>query len=351
MTPPAAASGMDAPRRATPSPATPSPATPGSGTVLVTSRSFSSGSVDLDARLAASGLDVVRGPANHDVESLQPALAVAVAWIAGTGPITAQHLALAPDLQIVARYGVGTDSVDLAAAAAAAIPVSNTPGANSEAVAEHAVALTFAALRAVPSADRRVRVGDWGVTRGRQLAGSTVGVVGFGRIGRAVAGRLSALGCNVLVHDPFVHDDVLRAAGCETATLDRIAGDCAVVSLHVPGGETLVDGPWVASCAPGQVLVNTARAGLVDETAVADGLRSGHLRAYAADTLSTESATESPSPLLAPDLADVVVLTPHLGAQTVEAVDLMGSMAVDNVLAVLAGGEPVHPVTLEGTLR
>ncbi|GAA1158751.1 NAD(P)-dependent oxidoreductase [Ornithinicoccus hortensis] len=96
--------------------------------------------------------------------------------------------------------------------------------------------------------------------------------------------------------------------------------------------------------ATGQVLVNTARAGVVDEEAVAQGLSSGRLAAFAADTLATESASDDSSPLLHPDLAEQVVLTPHLGAQTVEAVDLMGSMAVDNVLAVLAGGDPVHPV-------
>ncbi|WP_256843003.1 NAD(P)-dependent oxidoreductase [Ornithinimicrobium cryptoxanthini] len=327
------------------------PAASESGVVLVTSRSFSSGSVDLTSRLTSLGLAVVRAPADHDLAALQPVLATAVAWIAGTGPVTAQHLAAAPRLRVVARYGVGTDSVDLGAAAAAGIPVTNTPGANSEAVAEHAIALSFAVLRALPSGDRRVRAGDWGVTRGRQLAGSTVGVVGFGRIGRAVAARLSALGCTVLVHDPFVPDSVVRAAGHQVASLDQIRDDCSLVSLHVPGGDLLVDSAWVASCAPDQVLVNTARAGLVDETAVAEGLRTGRLRGYAADTLSTESATDGASALLADEFADTVVLTPHLGAQTVEAVDLMGTMAVDNVLAVLAGDEPMHPVTLEGALR
>src|SRR5699024_2105108 len=123
----------------------------------------------------------------------------AAAWIAGTGPVTAKHLALAPQLRILARYGVGTDAVDLAAAAAAGVPVSNTPGANSEAVAEHALALILATLRAVPAGDRRVRAGDWSVTRGRQVAGATAGVIGFGRIGRALAGRLAALGCTILV--------------------------------------------------------------------------------------------------------------------------------------------------------
>lgn len=315
-----------------------------SGTVLVTSRSFSSGSLDLTARLTEAGLEVVRGPVDHDLEKLRPHLAGAVAWIAGTSPVTAEHLAGAPSLQVLARYGVGTDAIDLAAAGAAGIRVSNTPGANTEAVAEHAVGLTFAALRAVPAGDRRVRAGDWSVTRGRQLSGSTAGVVGFGRIGRSAAARFAALGCAVLVHDPFVPEETVREAGHEPASLERIATTCTVVSLHAPGGAVLVGTVWVGSCAPGQILVNTARAGLVDEHAVADGLLTGRLAAFAGDTLGTESAGDHSSPLLHPDLADRVVLTPHLGAQTVEAVDLMGSMAVDNVLAVLAGGDPVHPV-------
>lgn len=314
-----------------------------SGTVVVTSRSFSSGALDLVARLEEAGLAVVRRPPDHDPEALRPHLAGAVAWIAGTGPVGAAHLDLAPRLRVLARYGVGVDAVDLGASAARGVTVTNTPGANSEAVAEHAVALLFSVLRSVPAGDRRVRLGDWGVTRGRQLAGSTVGVVGFGRIGRGVADRLAALGCTVLVQDPWAPDDAVRSAGHEPAATDRLVRDCGVVSLHAPGGATLLDRAWVAACAPGQVVVNTARADLVDEEAVAEGLRTGRLGGYAADTLAVESSAGT-SPLLDPALADRVVVTPHLGAQTTEAVDLMGSMAVEGVLAVLAGREPAHPV-------
>lgn len=312
--------------------------------VLVTSRSFSSGTVDLVARLESAGLRVVRGPADHDLAALRPLLSDVVAWIAGTGPVTAEHLALAPRLRILARYGVGTDAVDLAAADAAGVVVTNTPGANTEAVAEHALALAFAALRRVPEGDRRVRSGAWSVVRGRQLAGATAGVVGYGRIGRRVAARLQALGCTVVVHDPFVTDEEVAAAGHERDSLERVAATCSVVSLHAPGGDVLVGRSWVAGCREGQVVVNTARAALVDEQSVADGLRSGRLGAFAADTLTTETGPGRGSPLLAPDLADRVVLTPHVGSQTDEAVDLMGTMAVEDVLAVLGGREPRHAV-------
>jgi D-3-phosphoglycerate dehydrogenase len=314
------------------------------GSVLVTSRSFSSGTVDLVARIEAAGLKVVRGPATHDLEELRPVLSEAVAWIAGTAPVTAEHLTAAHSLRVLARYGVGVDAVDLGAAAAAGVTVTNTPGANSEAVAEHAIALLFAALRAVPAGDRRVRRGDWRVLRGRQLSDSVAGVVGFGRIGRGTARRLAALGCEVLLHDPYVPAEEVTAAGASPVTLDELCERAAVVSLHAPGGACIVDAAWLQACLPGQVIVNTARSDLVDEHAVADSLRTGALAAYAADMLDDEGGGHEASPLLAEDLTDRVVITPHLGAQTSEAVDAMGGLAVDDVLAVLSGRAPAHPV-------
>ncbi len=315
-----------------------------SATVVVTSRSFSTGAVDLVARLENAGLTVVRAPATHDLEALRPVLPEAVAWIAGTGPVTAAHLAAAPALRVVARYGTGVDAVDLAAATRAGVVVTNTPGANSEAVAEHAIALVFALLRGVPAGDRRVRRGDWSVSRGRQLAGSVTGVVGLGRIGRATTQRLIALSCEVLAHDPYASDQEVLATGAKPATLEEVRNTARIVSLHAPGGSTLVDDQWLSGCPADQMVVNTARADLVDEAAVARALREGRLAGFAADTLATEAGAHHVSPLLADDLADRVLVTPHLGAQTREAVDTMGTLAVDDVLAVLAGRSPAHPV-------
>jgi D-3-phosphoglycerate dehydrogenase len=316
----------------------------GIGTVVVTSRSFSSGTVDLVGRLTEAGLTVVTGHSGHDAAELAPALVTASAWIAGTAPITTEHLERAPRLRIIARYGVGVDSVDLAAAARAGVLVTNTPGANSEAVAEHAVGLLFATARGIPAGDRRVRHDDWTISHGRQVAGSVAGVVGFGRIGRGAARRLSALGCDVLVHDPYVAEAEILAAGFRPASLRQLRSTAGLVSLHVPGGAPLIDAEWLAECAVDQIIVNTARADLVDEAALAGALRSGRVFAYAADTLAVEVGGAGPSPLLAGDLADRVVVTPHLGAQTVEAVDRMGSLAVADVMAVLEGREPAHPV-------
>ncbi len=316
---------------------------PPTRSVVVTSRSFSSGTLDLVGQLEAAGLQVVRAVTDHDLDALREPLAEAVAWVAGTAPVTAAHLALAPHLRVVARYGVGVDAVDVAAARAANVTVTNTPGANSAAVAEHAIGLLLAALRGIPAGDARVRSGIWDVTRGRQLAGSTAGVVGFGRIGREVAARLQALGCKVLVHDPHLPDDAIRGGGGEPVDLPTIRDGADVVSLHAPGGNVVIDASWVNHAKTGQTIVNTARGDLVDEEAVAGALRAGRLYAYAADTLAHEDGT-SRSPLLAADLADHVVVTPHLGAQTVEAVDRMGAMAVEAILDVLADRRPQHLV-------
>ena len=304
--------------------------------ILATSRSFGDGAADLAAQLDAAGHTLVRAASHHDVDELSGILPTVDAWVAGTGPVTAAHLALAPRLRVIARYGVGVEAVDVDEATRRGIVVTNTPGANADAVADHAVGLMLVALRHTVDGDRRVRAGDWSARRGRQLGAAVVGVVGFGRIGRGVAARLSGFGSRILAFDPYLPEADVRAAGAEPADVDAIFAAADVITLHAPGGQTLVDAARLALLRPGAVIVNTARADLVDEQAVADALRGGSLGAYAADMLAGDTAGGD-SPLLAADLADRVTVTPHLGAQTVEAVDLMGQGALDDALAVLDG--------------
>lgn len=318
--------------------------------VLVTSRSFSSGELPLTSELEAAGCRVVRGPADHDLEELRPLLASAAYWIAGTGPVTAGHLDAAPRLRLIARYGVGTEAVDLAAAAAREVLVTNTPGANTGAVADHAVALLLAALRDVSGGDRRVRKGDWQVRRTRQLGSLTVGVVGLGRIGRAVVTRLRGFGSLLLGHDPFLPAEELATLGVTAVSLDELAARSDIVTLHLPGQHPLVDAAFLARLKPTAILVNTARASLVDEPGVADALRAGRLHYYATDVLGSGTG-EPGSALLAEDLLDRTLFTPHTGAQTVEAVDRMGRGAVDAVLAMRRGERPANLVQLPAAVR
>ena len=313
-------------------------------TVVVTSRSFGQGSKDLIAQAAQSGLTLVWGPPHHALFELGPALATAEAWIAGTGPVTAEHMDQAPQLKVIARYGVGVEAVDLQAAAERGIVVTNTPGANSDAVADLALALMLNAVRHVTRGDRQVRHKDWSSLRGQELGALTIGIVGFGRIGQGVARRLSGFGATVLGADPYVQSGVFDDCGVRQASVDDVFEQCDVITLHAPGGQVLVTQARLAQMRPGAVLVNTARADLVDEEALARALRAGTLGAYASDVLSGDTAA-SESPLLAEDLAAVVIVTPHLGAQTVQAVDTMGQLALDNVRAVLEGGQALHPVS------
>ena len=293
-----------------------------------------------------AGCRLVTGPPDHDLDVLRDVLASATAWIAGAGPVSAAHLDAAPRLQLVARYGVGVEAVDLVAAADRGVLVTNTPGANSDAVADHAVALMLALLRDVTVGDRAVRGGSWQVRRGRQLGSMTVGLVGLGRIGRGVATRLRGFGTRVLGYDPYVDAESLRL-GVEEVDLPALAARSDIISLHLPGAEVIVDEAFLDLVRPTAMLVNTARASLVDESAVADRLRTGRLRGYAADVLGSEVGAAD-NPLLAADLAERTVLTPHVAAQTVEAVDAMGRGAVDAVLALLNDQQPPNIVSVPG---
>ncbi|TSA19949.1 MAG: hydroxyacid dehydrogenase [Actinomycetales bacterium] len=312
--------------------------------ILITSRSFSSGSLDLLEQLKAAGFEPKFADSKHDLTELAKELPSAIAWIAGTSEISADVMDLAPNLKIIARYGVGFESVDLSAARERGIVVTNTPGANSLAVAELTIGLAINALRAISTSAKQVRDANWSVVRGKQLEGSVVGIIGFGRIGRILAAKFKALGCDVWISDPFVNLKEITEAGFISKTVSEISTGAGIVSLNAPGDGAIVDKSWVTNAASGQVIINSARAELVDESAIADGLRSEKLFAYAADTLKGEKNSAT-SPLMADDISSKVTITAHLGAQTVEAVDLMGSMATANVLAILSGKPAINLVS------
>ncbi|WP_205746004.1 NAD(P)-dependent oxidoreductase [Egibacter rhizosphaerae] len=301
---------------------------------LVTSRSFASASRGPERRLERAGLTVRRGPSDHGMEGLRPLLDESVAWIAGTGPITTEHLDAAPRLEVIARYGIGVEAADLGAAAARGIRVTNTPGANSESVADHTLALLLALLRGV---GRNEPGSAPPPPQARELGALTVGLVGLGRVGRAVAERLQGFGGQVLGHDPsFADRPPAEAGNVRLCTLEELAATSDVVSLHRPGGETLVDRALLDRLPRRALLVNTARADLVDEPAVAEFLRSGRLGGYATDV-----GAGPDSPLRA---APNLIATDHVSAHTAEAIDRMGTMAAEEVVRALAGEPPANPV-------
>lgn len=306
--------------------------------ILISTRSFSTGDLDLNKILIDSGCEIRKISTTHDLAEISTDLKEAVAWIAGVAPITSEMLDLAPNLKIISRYGVGVDSVDLITAMDRGVLVANTPGANSNAVAELAISLIFASLRNLVASNFNVRANNWTAIRGKEINGMVVGVVGYGKIGKLVSSKLTLLGAKVLSYDPYVSDPVL-------VDLSLINKSAQLVTLHSPGDEQIITKDWIENAPSSQIIINTARANLIDENSLASGLRSGKIAFFAADSISTE-VSGGDSPLFATDLTDKTLFTPHIGGQTDSSVDLMGSMAVENVLAFLAGKQLRNQIKL-----
>lgn len=264
-------------------------------------------------------------------------------YIAGLDAIDAAALEAAVGLRVVARYGVGVDNVDLAAAKARGIVVTNTPGANARSVAELTVTLLLLLARPVLRAAAETRVGGWPRTSGLSLEGKTVGLYGLGAIGRQVARRLAGFDCRVLAYDPLVDLDFCEAHDVIPVNPDELLGASDFVSLHLPVmPETrgLVDDAFLNRMKPGAALINTSRGELVDEAALLEALNAGHLRGAALDAF-TQEPPGAGNPLLA---LPQVIATPHMGAHTDGATTGMGRMALEDCLAVLRGEEPRYRV-------
>ncbi len=256
--------------------------------------------------------------------------------VRGATRVTAEVLAAAPDLKVVARAGTGLDNIDVAAAKQRGVTVLNTPAANAISVAELTLGLMLALDRNVVAACSDLRQGRWEKSKyaGRELCGKALGLVGFGRIGREVAVRARAFGMRISAFDPVLEawppgfEWVARASG-----LDLLLSDADYVSLHVPlSPETrhLIGAPQLSRMKRDAVLVNCARGGTVDEAALHAALASGVLRGAALDVFAAEPPGKTP--LL--ELPNVIA-TPHLGASTAEAQDRAGVEAAELVVEAL----------------
>ncbi|WP_109551717.1 phosphoglycerate dehydrogenase [Mycobacteroides franklinii] len=251
--------------------------------------------------------------------------------------VDAEVLAAGTKLKIVARAGVGLDNVDVKAATARGVLVVNAPTSNIHSAAEHAVTLLLSTARQIPAADVSLKAHTWKRSsfNGTEIFGKTVGVVGLGRIGQLFAQRLAAFGTHIVAYDPYVSAARAAQLGIELLTLDELLGRADFISVHLPKTpETagLIGKEALAKTKPGVIIVNAARGGLIDEAALADAIRSGHVRGAGLDVFSTEPCTDSPLFEL-----DQVVVTPHLGASTSEAQDRAGTDVAASVKLALAG--------------
>ena len=262
--------------------------------------------------------------------------------------VDAEVIAAAKNLKIIGRAGVGLDNVDIPAATERGVMVANAPTSNIHSACEHAIALLLATARQIPAADATLRAAEWKRSsfKGVEIYGKTVGIVGFGHIGQLFAQRLSAFETNVIAYDPYANPARAAQLGVELVELEELMGRADFVTIHLPKTKEtagMFNADLLSKAKEGQILINAARGGLVDEQALADAIVNGPIRGAGFDVYASEPCTDSPLFAL-----DEVVVTPHLGASTVEAQDRAGTDVADSVLKALAGEFVADAVNITG---
>ena len=255
--------------------------------------------------------------------------------------------------RIIARYGIGVDNVDLAAATKAKILVTNVPDYCIDEVSDHALALLLALARRITVADGAVKAGAWDVVSHaglRRLRGQTLGLLGFGKIAKALALKVQPLGMKVLVYDPYLEPALIAQHGAQAVSLDRLLAEADAISVHVPlSSEThnLIGPGELARMKSTAFLINTSRGGIVDERALAAALKEGRLGGAALDVLSVEPPPADHPLRQAPNM----ILTPHLAFYSRESVIELQSKAAEEVARALQGEPPRSPVNPEVLTR
>lgn len=266
-------------------------------------------------------------------------------------PITARVLAALPKLKVIGRFGVGLDTIDVDACTKAGVQVTNVPDSNLDEVSTHALAMILALVRRLKLYDTAVRNGRWkaladgeGITRPDR---QTLGLIGFGQIGRLTAKKAAAFGYSISAYDPHMPADRIEAAGAKAVTLDALIKTSDIISLHVPftpETQNIISRERIAEMRKGAIVINVSRGGLIDEDALAEALQSGQIAAAGLDTLSAEPPSPD-NPLLK---LDNVLLSPHAAHYSTQSYAEVRSKVFADVAAVLKGEKPKYPVNLKG---
>ncbi|MEN6642516.1 MAG: phosphoglycerate dehydrogenase [Armatimonadia bacterium] len=322
-----------------------------SGTVLVTAGVFLQLGNEGKECLEGAGL-TVKVPVHSGAwteEDVIEAVTGCVAVLAGMEPYTERVFASLPDLKVIARWGIGYDSIDVAAATRHGVMVINTPGMVTEAVADMTLALMLGVARRIPFCDQSVRQGQWPLVFSGQLFSKTLGLVGLGQIGQAVARRAKGFSMNVLVYDPYCDDGVCERMQVARAPLEVLLAESDFVSLHCtmcPETRHLINAERLRMMKPTAYLINAGRGGLVDPVALAEALREKVIAGAGLDVFAQEPP-EADDPLLS---LDNVVLTPHCSSFTYDTVAKVNERACRNVIEALSGEVPaalLNPEVLE----
>ncbi len=306
------------------------------GKILVTPRSYGKENPELFKRLEDEGYEIVRNTSGHilEKEQIKQLIEDCVGVIIGVDPLDSEVLSCARDLRAVAKYGVGVDNIDMEYCREHGIRVSRTVGANSEAVADYAMALMLAVARKVSLIDRKCREQNWGKITTRDVSHATLGLFGLGAIGRQVALRSQGFDMRVIAYDPYWPEEFAKKHSIEKMDAESIFRTADFISLHLPllpETENFVDEKELSWMKPTAILINTARGGLVNEKALLKALQENRIYGAGLDAFSHEPPEDEDWYRL-----DNVVLGSHCAASTIGATENMGTMATENLLLDLS---------------
>lgn len=315
--------------------------------VLLTTTSFQDTPGIHHDLLAAAGFEVVRERGPLPESRMLELAGQFDAYLCGDDALTRAVLQKSrPRLKVVSKYGIGLDKIDVAAATDLRIPVLFTPGVNHTTVAEHTFALLLAAVRNLVVEANHVAAGRWTRITGNEVCGKTLAVVGFGRIGREVAIRARAFGLRVIGYGNYWDEDFARWHDItRVESFDDVLAQADFISLHTKltaKTRHLIHAGNIGRIRPGAVIVNCARGEILELSALVAALKSGHLKAYAADVLDQEPPPADHPLLGLPN----VILTPHIGSRTHESVQRQASCAVENLTRFLSGRTPIAQANL-----
>lgn len=300
-------------------------------TILITTSSFDTDTPEIKA-LENAGYTIKTNPYKRrlsETEVGELLTADVIGLIAGVEPLTANVINNAPHLRVISRCGIGMDSVDLDAAAANGITVVNTPDAPTKAVAELAIGLMLDVLRGISSQDRAMRGGAWQRPMGGLLGAKTLGLIGYGRIGRAVAQMVQGFGTKTIAYDPHIQG---TNDGTPLVDLDTLLSTADIISLHIPyttDNHHLINADALAKMKDGAIIINTARGGLIDEDALTNALNNGKLSGAGIDAFENEPYTGALTK------CETAVLTAHVGSYALEARQEQERQAAVNLLEAL----------------
>jgi len=305
--------------------------------ILLTSTSFIDTPGKHQEKLYNAGLEIdsLRGPVKEAI--LLPIISKYDGIICGDDEITRQVIKKGIDgkLKVISKYGIGLDKIDLEAAKELNIPVTNCPGVNQVAVAEHIIALLFSYYKNIHLEHNITKKGRWQRLIGHEISGKKIGIIGLGRIGKELVVRMQALGLDVSVYDPYLDEEYVKKNRIKSLNkIEELIHDIDILSLTLPlteVSEGMINSQLLSKAKRNIVLINTSRALIVDQNSLISSLKSGKIKAFLTDVLEEEPMVEN-HPLL---MFDNVLITPHIGSRTYETVQRQGLMATENLFREL----------------